>query len=170
MIFRLAFGLALIVGVVGHHSRAAEPTKQNGYAAYEQLKKLEWMVGEWTAEIEDDGQVVTLPFTGEWLHDRKFFRARFQGIRGGKVLWENEVTWYWDPAEKVVRNQSFQDTGTWGRATAEVGNEVIRGKVNYVGETGQRLGPFEYILQRKGPDSFTWWEDEGPGVIEYRRK
>ena len=161
-------GLALTTCLAAFTSSVAQEAK-NQNDAYEHLKELEWMVGEWTAELDDDGQVVTLPVTCEWLHSKKFVRCKWQGIRRGEVLWEQEVTWYWDPVEKVVRYQSFQDSGMWGRATAEVSGGSIRGKINHVSEKGERIA-FDFSLKRTGPDSFTWWEDEGPGVVEFRRK
>lgn len=108
--------------------------------------------------------VVTYSVTNEWLYSKSFLRSRCVGQVVGDIVFEREVTWYWDSAQRVLRQQSFEkeihkEPG-WGHALVEVGDdEIIRGKTEYVRGLGMdRDEPFflSFSIKRNRPDSFTF--------------
>ena len=88
--------------------------------ADEPLNGLDWMVGELTSEMVFDGTHLKILTTTEWLHDKKFLSSKWRIMHDGGVAHEREITWYWDPMEKIVRNQKFDSDGEWGQATIDV--------------------------------------------------
>ena len=121
----LMFGLTLTTCLAAYTSSMAQEAKKGNYA-YERLKGLEWMVGEWTAEGFHDESHIRIVATTKWLHDNEFLRSNWVFMDDGGVVHNREITWYWDPVQKVVRNQEFDSDGEWVRATVEVDDAVIR--------------------------------------------
>ncbi len=142
--------------------------KNYAYDAYEHLKRLEWMVGEWTSEMFFEESRIRISATTKWLHDKKFLRSKWVFMDAAGVVAEREITWYWDPVEKVVRNQKFDSDGEWGRATVEVGEGILRGRRKFVDEVGT---PFSsvFVYKRTGSDSYSFDEEDALS-LKFRRK
>ncbi len=81
---------------------------------YEQLKALEWMVGNWT----DEGADAEVELDCNWTKNKNFLTRAFkisvdgQTIRGMQVIG-------WDPAAKAIRSWTFDSNGTFAEATWE---------------------------------------------------
>ena len=67
----LMFGLALTTCLAAYTSSMAQEAKKGNFA-YEQLKGLEWVVGEWTSEMFFEESRIRISATTKWLHDKKF--------------------------------------------------------------------------------------------------
>ncbi len=90
------------------------------------LKKMEWLIGEWTNHVElPDGQIMNGVGTFEWLHDKKFLRHTYVGEVDGEVTLVREISWYWDPVDQVVRGIYFDKDGSWGRGSTKVDDGIV---------------------------------------------
>ena len=163
----LMFGLALTTCLVASTPSMAQEAKKKNYA-YEHLKPLEWMVGKWTAEGFHDESHIRIVATTKWLHDNKFLRSNWVFMDDGGVVHNREITWYWDPVQKVVRNQEFDSDGEWVRATVEVDDAVIRVRRDIVDEVGKAYSEVT-VYKRTGSDSFSFG-DEDSQSLKFRRK
>jgi hypothetical protein len=140
----------------------------NLYDAQKHLKGLEWLVGEWTSQGEFEGSMLVVEVTTRWLHNNSFLRSNWTISHAGKNVFEREITWYWDPVWKVVRNHKFDSDGEWGRATIEVGEGTLRGRREYVDRVGTATSSV-FVMKRTGADSYTFAE-EGALHLTFRRK
>ena len=82
---------------------------------YEHLKGLEGLIGSWTAEGAEGGEVARIAF--EWTENQNFitstFATTFKDISiGGATQWIG-----WDASAKTVRSWSFHDNGGFGGGT-----------------------------------------------------
>lgn len=137
--------------------------------AAEALIGLEWMVGEWTAEmVTDDGAILRILATTEWLVDKKFLRSKWVTKDAGRMISEREITWYWDSVEEVIRNQRFDSDRESGRATIEVGEAMIRGSRKSVDKVGKPIS-LAFVYKRTKADSYSF--DEANALsLKFRRK
>jgi hypothetical protein len=89
-------------------------------------------------------------------------------MHDSRVAHEREITWYWDPVEKIVRNQKFNSDGEWGQATIEVSEGSLRGRRKFVDKVGDPYTS-RFVYKRTGPDSYSFDEDDALS-LDFRRK
>ena len=73
---------------------------------YEQLKVLEWMIGDWMDE-SSDGQVTT---SCQWTKNNNYILRTFSSDHGGDTFTGMQLIG-WDPAEERIRSWSFDSDG-----------------------------------------------------------
>jgi hypothetical protein len=81
----------------------------------EHLHDLEYFVGQWRFEGEDDGQKIVGSMAGEWMHDKNFLLVRgvFEDADGKKVPFTQIVGW--DPSCKQIQSWGFGGFGGHGQ-------------------------------------------------------
>jgi uncharacterized protein (TIGR02246 family) len=74
---------------------------------YEQLKDLEWMIGEW---VDDQGgSAVTMQ--GEWTANRNFISRSFTVMIEDQIDMSGTQVIGWDPAAETIRSWVFDSDG-----------------------------------------------------------
>ncbi len=81
---------------------------------YEQLKDLEWLIGEWV----DDVDGITIEIACKWTKNQNFISRTYTASNEGEVDSTGLQIIGWDPKEKQIRSWLFDSnggfiTGTW---------------------------------------------------------
>lgn len=79
-------------------------------SCYEKLKDLEWMIGEWIDQDEQD-RVET---TCQWTKNRNFMTRAFTVSIGDRIDMAGMQIIGWDPAAKRIRSWVFDSDGAFG--------------------------------------------------------
>jgi uncharacterized protein (TIGR02246 family) len=93
--------------------RVSEEEAPVVHSSYEQLKELEWMVGQWTS-AEDDAEIEV---DCDWTKNQNFLKRAFKISIGGETSFSGMQLIGWDPMEKTVRSWTFDSNGTFAEAT-----------------------------------------------------
>jgi hypothetical protein len=81
----------------------------------ENLKELQFFVGEWKLEGEDAGQKVTGEMKAEWINDKSFVLARLVSNRADGVQMHSTEIIGWDPLKEEIRSWGFGGLGGYGQ-------------------------------------------------------
>ena len=76
---------------------------------YEHLKDLEWMVGSWIDNDEDDD--ATIQTDCDWTKNKNFMNRSFAVVVGDQVNMAGMQIIGWDPAAKQIRSWVFDSDG-----------------------------------------------------------
>ena len=76
---------------------------------YEHLKELEWMVGSWIDNDEDDQ--ATIQTDCEWTKNKNFMTRSFAVVVGDQVNMAGMQIVGWDPVAKQIRSWVFDSNG-----------------------------------------------------------
>lgn len=121
-------------------------------SAYEHLRPLEWVIGEWAQEAED-GQAARVLF--EWTPDQNFIIASRAVTVGDEVLDNGMQRIGWDAANKLIRSWSFEADGGYGEgAWAKQADNTWVNSVSSVLASGS-LMTATTIVTRVDPDTIT---------------
>ncbi len=77
---------------------------------YEQLKDLEWMIGEWV----DQDEHATVETVCQWTKNRNFITRSFRVVVADGSEIEGTQIIGWDPLRKTVRSWVFDSEGGFG--------------------------------------------------------
>lgn len=80
---------------------------------YEQLKELEWMIGTWVDQDEND----RIETTCQWTKNRNFITRSFTVAVGDRIDMAGMQIIGWDPATKQIRSWVFDSDGAFGEGT-----------------------------------------------------
>jgi uncharacterized protein (TIGR02246 family) len=131
--------------------RVTDKSKEVIPSHYEQLKALEWMVGNWTDEAEN--AVVELDCN--WTKNKNFLTRAFKISIEGQIDFSGMQVIGWDPAAKTIRSWTFDSNGTFAEATWEhrSGRWFIRNRgVLPDGRTATMINVMKPVDEK----SFTW--------------
>ncbi len=134
---------------------------------YEQLKALEWMIGDWEAEwvipaegfpsLEGyvPGAEVHSTSSNFWMQNKNYIGSKGRDVMDGKVLHEVFEMVGVDPKSKKIIHWLFSILGGWG--TGEWSFENGTWTLKWSGTTGDgtRLGGVSYITQIDA-NTYTW--------------
>lgn len=117
----------------------------------DQLAKLSWLLGEWTAK-QGDGK---LTMTADWTGNKSFILMKFVVSKPGEADKHDTQVIGWDPSKEQVVSWHFDDNGGFG-----YGSWSKRGKqwvisTEGVEQTGGRTSALN-ILSVADQDHFTW--------------
>jgi len=119
--------------------------------ASEQLKELEWMLGEWVNE-SDDALVST---TCDWSDDGSFLVRKFDVRIEGAVTLKGTQRIGWDPLLKQFRTWVFDTKG--GFAEGVMAHDGGRWVVKLSGvRPGGQTATVTSTITRLGPDRIGW--------------
>src|SRR5262245_20304161 len=130
--------------------RVTDKSKETAPSHYEQLKLLEWMVGEWTDEAEN----AQVELDCNWTKNQNFLTRAFKisidenSMSGMQIIG-------WDPAAKTIRAWTFDSNGTFAEATWEQrgGRWFIRNRGTLPdGRTATMIN----VMRQVDENSFTW--------------
>src|SRR5262245_2245567 len=77
---------------------------------YDELKELEWLVGEWEYKDGD----VEVRSQADWAGHKNFLTRRYTLLTNGEVQDEGTQVIGWDPAQQTIRSWVFGGDGTFG--------------------------------------------------------
>src|SRR5262249_54827034 len=89
--------------------RVTHNDKEVATSHYEQLKALEWMVGQWTSD--DDNAEVEVDC--DWTKNHNFMTRAFKITIDGSVDTSGMQFIGWDPGTKAIRSWTFDSHGTF---------------------------------------------------------
>ena len=118
---------------------------------YEQLKALEWMVGNWT----DESAAAEVELDCNWTKNKNFLTRAFKVNVEGQIDISGMQVIGWDPAAKAIRSWTFDSNGTVAEATWE-----HRGNRWFVRNRGVlpdgRSATMINVMKQVDENSFTW--------------
>jgi uncharacterized protein (TIGR02246 family) len=131
--------------------RVTEKAKENEPSHHEQLKALEWMVGNWA----DNSDNADIEVECNWTKNNNFLTRAF------KISIDDDVTASgiqiigWDPAAKKIRSWTFDSKGAISDGTWEQknGKWFIRNRGTL---PDGRAATMINVMKQIGADSFTW--------------
>ena len=118
---------------------------------YEQLKELEWLIGEW---VDQDDEMM-IDTTCEWTANQNFITRSFTvaskkgvEIRGTQVIG-------WDPAAQEIRSWMFDSDGAFAEATWRNDGNRWTIRSTSVLSGGEKASSVN-IITKIDDDKFTW--------------
>jgi len=118
---------------------------------YEQLKELEWMVGEWV----DESDVSTAETVCQWAKNKNFLTRSFKVSAPGVETLEGTQVIGWDPVAGTIRSWVFDSDGGFMQATwTRSGNTWTVQSEGYL-EDGTTVSSVQVYTQIDH-DSFRW--------------
>jgi uncharacterized protein (TIGR02246 family) len=131
--------------------RVTDKAKESVVSHYEQLKPLEWMVGEWTS-AEDNAEV---ELDCNWTKNQNFLTRSFKITIDGSVSTAGMQLIGWDPATKSVRSWTFDSNGAFADATwgENGGRWYIRNRGTL---SDGRATTMVNVMKKVDDNSFTW--------------
>jgi len=121
------------------------------HSHYDQLKALEWLVGDW----EDRGGAITIKTECHWTRNKNFMTRSFTVVVGDQVDLSGLQVVGWDPAEKVIRSWLFDSDG--GFATGVWEQQGQRWTVHTTATLNDgRKGSSTNIFRPIDENSFGW--------------
>jgi uncharacterized protein (TIGR02246 family) len=118
---------------------------------YEQLKSLEWLVGDWVDE--DGGSVVKTEC--QWTKNKNYLLRAFSVSVEDRVSLSGMQLVGWDPAQKQIRSWLFDSDGGFAEGTwrEQDGRWLVRTTATLT--SGARASSTS-ILEPRGDDQFVW--------------
>ena len=137
---------------------------------YEQLKDLEWMIGEWVDQDED----ATVETVCQWTKNRNFMTRSFKVIVADGSEIEGTQVIGWDPLRKTVRSWVFDSkggfgVGIWSRSGNQWTVRVLQ--VLHDGATASAINTLTYVDENTFTFKSTGREIDGqlqPNIPEVR--
>jgi uncharacterized protein (TIGR02246 family) len=130
--------------------RVTDKTKEVAPSHYEQLKELEWMVGQWTSSSDDAEVEVDC----NWTKNQNFLTRAFKISIDDDTFSGIQIIG-WDPAAKAIRSWTFDSNGTFAEASWQQrgGRWFIRNRGTLPdGRTATMIN----VMKQVDQDSFTW--------------
>jgi hypothetical protein len=131
--------------------RVTDTAKEVVPSHYEQLKTLEWMVGQWTTEAAN----AEVDVDCNWTKNKNFITRAFKISIGEEFDFSGMQIIGWDAAGKTIRSWTFDSNGTFAEATWEQ-----RGGKWFIRNRGVlpdgRAATMINVMKPVGDNSFTW--------------
>lgn len=120
-------------------------------SSYEQLKELEWMIGEWV-DADEEGVVET---KCEWTKNQNFLLRSFRVAVQDRIELEGTQIIGWDPIRQTIRSWVFDSDGGFGVGVwSREGNQwTVRSL--HVMQTGEQSSAIN-IMTYVDDDKFTF--------------
>jgi uncharacterized protein (TIGR02246 family) len=131
--------------------RVTDTEKEIVPSHYEQLKGLEWMIGQWTTEANNAEVEVDC----NWTKNKNFITRAFKISIGDEFDFSGMQIIGWDAAAKQIRSWTFDSNGTFADATWEQrkGSWFIRNRgVLPDGRAATMIN----VMKQTGENAFTW--------------
>jgi uncharacterized protein (TIGR02246 family) len=131
--------------------RVTDSSKETTPSHYEQLKALEWMVGQWTSDADN----AEVELNCSWTKNQNFLTRTFKLSIDGDADFSGMQIIGWDPAAKTIRSWTFDAKGTFADATWEEkgGRWFIRNRGTL---PDGRSATMINVMKPVDADSFTW--------------
>ena len=118
---------------------------------YEQLKVLEWMVGDWA----DDSDGASVETSCQWTKNRNFLTRAFKVNVQGRIELEGTQVIGWDPTAKTIRSWVFDSEGGFGVGVWSQNGSQWTVRTLQVMADGQRASSIN-LLNQVDKNTFTF--------------
>jgi uncharacterized protein (TIGR02246 family) len=131
--------------------RVTDTAKEVVPSNYEQLKSLEWMIGQWTTEANNAEVEVDC----NWTKNKNFITRAFRISIGGESDFSGMQIIGWDASAKQIRSWTFDSNGTFAEATWEQrkGSWFIRNRGVI---SDGRAATMINVMKQTGENAFSW--------------
>lgn len=120
-------------------------------AAYEHLKDLEWLIGDWI-DADENAQVET---TFRWARDNSFITGSFTVNIDGRLDLQGTQVIGWDPVNKKIKSWVFDSQGGFGEGTWARQGDQWRVKLSSVLPSGEKASALN-IYTHVDDNTFTF--------------
>lgn len=130
--------------------RVTDKAKEVVPSHYEQLKVLEWMVGQWTSDADN----AEVELDCNWTKNKNFLTRTFKiSVDGSSFSGMQMIGW--DPATKSIRSWTFDSNGTFAEATWQQtgGRWFLRNRGTL---PDGRAATMINVMKQVDANSFTW--------------
>jgi len=118
---------------------------------YEQLKGLEWLIGNW----EDSDEDVQVESTYEWDKYKNFIKQHYTVQTLGKEALEGKVIIGWDPVNETIRSWHFDSHGGFAEGEwKKMGDRWVVESLHTLPDGG--IGSQIQVITPEGSDAFTY--------------
>jgi uncharacterized protein (TIGR02246 family) len=93
--------------------RVTDKSKEIIASHYEQLKELEWMVGQWSGAADN----AEIELECNWTKNQNFLTRAFKITFDEGSVFSGMQIIGWDPASNTIRSWTFDSDGTFAEAT-----------------------------------------------------
>ena len=132
-------------------TEVAEVDVEKASSNYEQLKAVDWLLGNWEDKDEDSN----IERKAVWDTHKNFITERFSVYALGHLDYEGQQIIAWDPAQKQIRSWIYDSDGGFGEALwSKVGQEW-QVDTTYTLPDGRKASAI-YLYTDIKPDSYTW--------------
>jgi uncharacterized protein (TIGR02246 family) len=129
------------------------PPSPPPHSGYDHLKDLEWMVGKWIDNDDEDN--ATIETDCNWTKNKNFMTRSFAVVVGDQVDLSGMQIVGWDPATKQIRSWVFDSDGGFAE-----GKWTKKGNRWVIQQTGTlpdgRKASEVNIIKQLDNNSFTW--------------
>ncbi len=131
--------------------RVTDKAKSAAPSHNEQLKVLEWMVGQW-AGTTDNSEV---ELDCDWTKNQNFLTRAFKITLDDEDSFSGMQVIGWDPAAKTIRSWTFDSNGTFAEATWEQNGDrwFLRNRGTL---PDGRAATMINVMKKIDDNSFTW--------------
>jgi uncharacterized protein (TIGR02246 family) len=123
------------------------------HSAYDHLKELEWMVGSWIDDDQDDN--ATIQTDCDWTKNKNFMTRSFAVVIGDEVNMSGMQIVGWDPVAKQIRSWVFDSDGGFAE-----GKWTKKGDKWLIKQTGTlpdgSKSSAVNVMRQIDNNSFTW--------------
>lgn len=127
------------------------PAEAEAPAGYEQLKELEWMLGNWV----DAGDDATVEYSANWAKNHTFIVRLFKVSAPGAADLEGTQVIGWDAHAKSIRSWVFDSAGGFSEGTwSRKGDAWVVNSSGYTSE-GQRTSSTA-VFKQVDANTLTW--------------
>jgi len=123
------------------------------HSSYDHLKDLEWMIGSWVDDDQDDG--ATIQTDCDWTKNKNFMTRSFAVVIGKEVNMSGMQMVGWDPVAKQIRSWVFDSDGGFAE-----GKWTKKGDKWLIQQTGTlpdgSKSSAVNIMKQIDNNSFTW--------------
>jgi uncharacterized protein (TIGR02246 family) len=131
--------------------RVTDKAKEIVPSHYEQLKVLEWMVGQWTGAADD----AEIEVDCDWTKNQNFLTRAFKISFDDDTSFSGMQVIGWDPAANTIRSWTFDSDGTFAEATWQKKGDrwFLRNRGTL---SDGRTATMINVMKKVDDDSFTW--------------
>jgi uncharacterized protein (TIGR02246 family) len=132
------------------HARVRDEPEEN-VPAHERLRELEWLLGEWVNESDDEVVFTTC----KWSDDGNFLLREFDVKVEGRIALRGTQRIGWDPQQRQFRTWVFDDSGGFaeGQLSRDDDRWVVKG--SGVRSDGRSVS-FTTAITPLGKDRLRW--------------
>jgi uncharacterized protein (TIGR02246 family) len=117
----------------------------------EQLKDLEWMIGEWAQNDKD----VEVRIVCSWKANKNFMSRFFTVKTKGEITHQGSQIVGWDPIQKRIRSWVFESDGTFGEAVWKHDGDRWTIKSHGILPDGKRTTATQ-VITKIDADKYNW--------------
>ncbi|MHC4180835.1 MAG: hypothetical protein ACYSWU_25325 [Planctomycetota bacterium] len=123
---------------------------------YEQLKDLDYLVGQWKAEgTGPDGSKFTVLRSYKWILNKNFVSDELVVRVGDRQVWASMGLFGWDPSQKKIKSWSANASGGLGQVTWTKHDDGGTGEYSGITADGQEVSA-KHTIVGTSEDAFTY--------------